>query len=173
MNIILSESQLDIAIKKWIDVHYGQLKKSNLPKHHNIEIFHKNDDVILIYDKSSKKLLVANPIFEFLLSILKLTDSVAKSVIFNWVADSFNIHPKKIVKTKEYSLKNTSLSTEMTEQDATPDAASGGTTKAKYPTVTKWDSLYTTSRGKANPLMSTNEKPWNTNLKRGVANTLI
>jgi len=167
MNIILLESQLDIAIKKWIDIHYGHLKKNNLPKHHNIELFHKNDDVILIYDKSSKKLLVCNPIFEFLLSTLKLTDSVAKTVIFNWVADTFNIHPKKIVKTKEYSLKNTSLSTEMTEQDAQPQ------TKPKYPTVTKWNSLYTPSRGKSNPLMSTSEKPWSTNLKRGVANTLI
>lgn len=62
---------------------------------------------------------------------------------------------------------------ELSEQDA----AAGGTTSSTggggggYPTVTKW--LTGLKRGKANPLMSKDEKKWETGLTRSKANTLL
>lgn len=61
-----------------------------------------------------------------------------------------------------------SKSSELGEQDSAP---SGGGSKAPYPTVTKW--VTGLKRGKANPLMSKDEKPWETGLVRGKANTLL
>ena len=51
------------------------------------------------------------------------------------------------------------------------EASTGGGAKAPYPTVTKWNTGL--KRGKANPLMSKDEKPWETGLIRGKANTLL
>lgn len=51
------------------------------------------------------------------------------------------------------------------------ESSAGGGGKAPYPTVTKWVSGV--KRGKANPLMSKEEKPWETGLVRGKANTLL
>ena len=62
----------------------------------------------------------------------------------------------------------TSSDAELGEQDA---AASSTGSKPAYPTVTKWTTGLT--RGKANPLMSKDEKPWETGLTRGKANTLL
>ena len=60
----------------------------------------------------------------------------------------------------------TSSDAELGEQES-----SGGGSKAAYPTVTKWNTGI--KRGKANPLMSKDEKPWETGLVRGKANTLL
>ena len=57
---------------------------------------------------------------------------------------------------------------ELGEQES---SGGGGGSKAAYPTVTKWNTGI--KRGKANPLMSKDEKPWETGLVRGKANTLL
>lgn len=59
---------------------------------------------------------------------------------------------------------------ELEEQDAASGGGGGGA-KPAYPTVTKWTTGL--KRGKANPLMSKDEKPWETGLVRGKANTLL
>ena len=64
---------------------------------------------------------------------------------------------------KQYT---TSSDAELGEQES-----AGGGSKAAYPTVTKWNTGL--KRGKANPLMSKDEKPWETGLVRGKANTLL
>jgi hypothetical protein len=51
------------------------------------------------------------------------------------------------------------------------ESSGGGGSKSAYPTVTKWNTGI--KRGKANPLMSKDEKPWETGLVRGKANTLL
>lgn len=58
---------------------------------------------------------------------------------------------------------------ELGEQESS--AGSGGGSKPPYPTVTKWATGI--KRGKANPLMSKDEKPWETGLVRGKSNTLL
>ena len=58
---------------------------------------------------------------------------------------------------------------ELGEQEAT--TSSGGGSKPPYPTVTKWSTGI--KRGKANPLMSKDEKPWETGIVRGKSNTLL
>lgn len=66
----------------------------------------------------------------------------------------------------------TSSESELGEQDAASGGGGGGGgAKPPYPTVTKW--LTGVKRGKANPLMSKDEKPWETGLVRGKANTLL
>ena len=62
----------------------------------------------------------------------------------------------------------TSDDAELGEQETT---SSGGGSKPPYPTVTKWNTGI--KRGKANPLMSKDEKPWETGLIRGKSNTLL
>lgn len=59
---------------------------------------------------------------------------------------------------------------ELGEQEAS-GGSSGGGSKPPYPTVTKWNTGI--KRGKANPLMSKDEKPWETGLVRGKSNTLL
>jgi hypothetical protein len=59
---------------------------------------------------------------------------------------------------------------ELGEQESAAGSGGGGS-KPPYPTVTKW--LTGVKRGKANPLMSKDEKPWETGLVRGKANTLL
>lgn len=59
---------------------------------------------------------------------------------------------------------------ELGEQE-TASTTGGSGAKAPYPTVTKWTTGL--KRGKANPLMSKDEKPWETGLVRGKANTLL
>ena len=66
----------------------------------------------------------------------------------------------------KYTYSNNS---ELGEQEAS--TGGGGGAKAPYPTVTKW--VTGLKRGKANPLMSKDEKPWETGLIRGKANTLL
>jgi len=63
----------------------------------------------------------------------------------------------------------TSDDAELGEQETT--TSSGGGSKPPYPTVTKW--VTGLKRGKANPLMSKDEKPWETGLIRGKSNTLL
>lgn len=63
----------------------------------------------------------------------------------------------------------TSSDAELGEQESS--GGGGGGSKAAYPTVTKW--VTGIKRGKANPLMSKDEKPWETGLVRGKANTLL
>lgn len=57
---------------------------------------------------------------------------------------------------------------ELDEQDDTSTAPSGGGGGGSVP---KWADTYTTSRGKANPLMKSGEK-WQTGLTRGAANQI-
>jgi len=64
----------------------------------------------------------------------------------------------------------TSDDAELGEQESSGGGGGGGS-KAAYPTVTKWNTGI--KRGKANPLMSKDEKPWETGLVRGKANTLL
>jgi hypothetical protein len=59
---------------------------------------------------------------------------------------------------------------ELGEQESS-GGGSGGGSKPPYPTVTKWATGL--KRGKANPLMSKDEKPWETGLVRGKSNTLL
>lgn len=58
---------------------------------------------------------------------------------------------------------------EMEEQDdaatSTPPSGGGGGS------IPKWEDTYTTTRGKANPLMKSGEK-WQTGLTRGAANQI-
>ena len=63
----------------------------------------------------------------------------------------------------------TSSDAELGEQESS--GGGGGGSKAAYPTVTKW--VTGLKRGKANPLMSKDEKPWESGLVRGKANTLL
>lgn len=70
----------------------------------------------------------------------------------------------------KYTIKEKDNKSEIGEQE-TAAGGGGGTGKAAYPTVTKW--LTGLKRGKANPLMSKDEKPWETGLTRGKANTLL
>jgi hypothetical protein len=70
----------------------------------------------------------------------------------------------------KYTRENDEFKSEIGEQDAAAGGG-GGTGGAAYPTVTKW--LTGLKRGKANPLMSKDEKPWETGLTRGKANTLL
>lgn len=65
---------------------------------------------------------------------------------------------------KEYTPKSDG---ELGEQDS-PAPAGGG---EGYPTVSKWEELYTTTRGKANKLGKSGEK-WESGLNRGVANQI-
>ena len=67
---------------------------------------------------------------------------------------------------KQYT---TSSDAELGEQESS--GGGGGGSKAAYPTVTKWNTGI--KRGKANPLMSKDEKPWGTGLVRGKSNTLL
>jgi len=67
---------------------------------------------------------------------------------------------------KQYT---TSSDAELGEQESA--GGGGGGSKPAYPTVTKWNTGI--KRGKANPLMSKDEKPWETGLIRGKGNTLI
>lgn len=67
---------------------------------------------------------------------------------------------------KQYT---TTSDAELGEQESS--GGGGGGSKAAYPTVTKW--VTGIKRGKANPLMSKDEKPWETGLVRGKANTLL
>ena len=62
---------------------------------------------------------------------------------------------------------------EFVEQDAgtTTTAPSGGSGGSGGGSVPKWSDTYTTSRGKANPLMKSGEK-WTTGLTRGAANQI-
>ena len=62
-----------------------------------------------------------------------------------------------------------SIDSELGEQETS--GGGGGGSKPPYPTVTKW--LTGLKRGKANPLMSKDEKPWETGIVRGKSNTLI
>jgi hypothetical protein len=59
---------------------------------------------------------------------------------------------------------------EMEEQDdaaaSTPSSGGGG-----GGSIPKWSDFYTTTRGKANPLMKSGQK-WNTGLTRGSANQI-
>lgn len=68
----------------------------------------------------------------------------------------------------KYTKESSQVDGELAEQDAASGGGGGG---AKYPTVTKW--LTGLKRGKANPLMSKDEKKWETGLTRGKANTLL
>lgn len=63
----------------------------------------------------------------------------------------------------------TSSDAELGEQESA--GGGGGGSKAPYPTVTKW--VTGLKRGKANPLMSKDEKPWETGIVRSKANTLL
>ena len=67
---------------------------------------------------------------------------------------------------KQYT---TSSDAELGEQESS--GGGGGGSKPAYTTVTKWNTGI--KRGKANPLMSKDEKPWETGLVRGKGNTLI
>jgi hypothetical protein len=68
---------------------------------------------------------------------------------------------------KEYTPKTDG---ELGEQDTA--AASGGAGGGEgYPTVSHWEELYTTTRGKANMLGKSGEK-WASGLTRGVANQI-
>lgn len=63
----------------------------------------------------------------------------------------------------------TTSENELGEQESSGGGA--GSSKPPYPTVTKWNTGI--KRGKANPLMSKDEKPWETGLVRGKSNTLL
>jgi len=63
------------------------------------------------------------------------------------------------------------MDSEIGEQEAASGGGGSGGSKPPYPTVTKW--VTGLKRGKANPLMSKDEKPWETGLVRGKANTLL
>ena len=67
---------------------------------------------------------------------------------------------------KQYT---TTSDAELGEQESS--GGGGGGSKAAYPTVTKW--VTGIKRGKANPLMSKDEKPWEPGLVRGKGNTLL
>lgn len=60
---------------------------------------------------------------------------------------------------------------QINDEELGEQESSGGGSKQPYPTVTKWNTGL--KRGKANPLMSKDEKPWETGLVRGKANTLL
>jgi hypothetical protein len=70
----------------------------------------------------------------------------------------------------KYTVEPTKSKNELGEQDSAGGTTTGGGGSG-YPTVTKW--LTGLKRGKANPLMSKDEKPWETGLTRGKANTLL
>jgi len=73
----------------------------------------------------------------------------------------------------KYTIEPNSNKSEIGEQDAAGGSSGGGSTGGggTYPSVTKW--LTGLKRGKANPLMSKDEKPWETGLTRGKSNTLL
>jgi len=59
---------------------------------------------------------------------------------------------------------------EIGEQDAAP-ASSAPSSGGGGGSIPKWSDFYTTTRGKANPLMKSGQK-WNTGLTRGSANQI-
>lgn len=65
------------------------------------------------------------------------------------------------------NIKDEESKEEIGEQGAAP-AASGGGTKAPYPTVTKW-----ASGRKFGPTYNPEQKVWASGLTRGKANTLL
>lgn len=67
---------------------------------------------------------------------------------------------------KKYT-SNNELKDEMGEQDDAGAASTGGGGGS----IPKWEDTYTTTRGKANPLMKSGQK-WQTGLTRGAANQI-
>lgn len=71
----------------------------------------------------------------------------------------------------KYTKEDSEPKSEIGEQDAAAGGGGGTGGGSAYPTVTKW--MTGLKRGKANPLMSKDEKRWETGLTRGKANTLL
>lgn len=69
---------------------------------------------------------------------------------------------------KKYTI-GTEMKDEMGEQDAASTTASS--TGGGGGSIPKWSDFYTTTRGKANPLMRSGQK-WQTGLNRGAANQI-
>ena len=98
MKVIITESKMSSVVTKWLDMSYGNLRKSSSPM--NFRFIHykdENNETVFLFNLNTGTVTITNKsVYHYLKDMFGLSGYELNDILIPWFEQSYNLHVEKV-----------------------------------------------------------------------------
>lgn len=98
MKIIITESKMSSVVTKWLDMSYGELRKSASPG--SFRFIHYKDEnnvTVFLFNRNTGAVTITNKtLYHYLKDMFGLSSYELNDILIPWFEQSYNLHVEKV-----------------------------------------------------------------------------
>ena len=98
MKLIITESKMSSVVTKWLDMSYGNLRKSSSPM--NFRFIHykdENNETVFLFNLNTGTVTITNKsVYHYLKDMFGLSGYELNDILIPWFEQSYNLHVEKV-----------------------------------------------------------------------------
>jgi hypothetical protein len=98
MKLIITESKMTSIVTKWLDMKYGNLRKSLSPT--NFSFIHykdENNKTVFLFNRNTGTVTITNKtVYHYLKDMFGISGYELNDILIPWFEQSYNLHVEKV-----------------------------------------------------------------------------